>query len=134
MSTVVRPDVGYKNPYYISKERYYELKHFCLQYFDYKRRMAIEAPKYPLESMIVIRHTNIRSSDPTGLIASNRALYGHYIDIIDHCCQEAGGDICDWIHKAVTLGKSYATLNPPCSKAYFYKRYRKFFWLLDKCR
>ena len=32
MSTTIRPEISEKNKYYIDKHRYYELKHFCLQY------------------------------------------------------------------------------------------------------
>lgn len=39
MCTNVRPNVSKKNDYYISKERYYELKHFCLQYNDWMRAL-----------------------------------------------------------------------------------------------
>jgi hypothetical protein len=46
--------------------------------------------------------------------------------MIEDCCKKAGGDIEKYLFKAVTEGKSYAVLNPPCSKEYFY--------LLDKVR
>ena len=32
MGTNIRPEISERNPYWISKHRYYELKHFCLQY------------------------------------------------------------------------------------------------------
>lgn len=32
MATTIRPELSEKNPYWIEKHRYYELKHFCLQY------------------------------------------------------------------------------------------------------
>lgn len=37
MGTVIRPEVSHKNTYYISKHRYYELKHFCLQYPEWRK-------------------------------------------------------------------------------------------------
>lgn len=120
MSTVLRATVSYKSPYYVSKERYYELKHFCLQYKDYKKHIA--------------EGESFKGKDKTATIAVNNVFYGHYIDIIDECCNKAGEDIYIWLHKAVTEGKSYATLNPPCSKEYFYLRYRAFYYLLDKVR
>ena len=36
MSTLIRPELSKENPYYISKHRYYELTHFCLQYHEWK--------------------------------------------------------------------------------------------------
>ena len=37
MSTTIRPEVSEKNKYWIERHRYYELKHFCLQYYIWKR-------------------------------------------------------------------------------------------------
>ena len=37
MSTVIRPEISKKNLYWIPKHRYYELKHFCLQYPEWKK-------------------------------------------------------------------------------------------------
>lgn len=32
MGTIIRPELSEKNKYWLEKHRYYELKHFCLQY------------------------------------------------------------------------------------------------------
>ena len=37
MGTTIRPELSEKNPYWIEKHRYYELKHFCLQYPIWKK-------------------------------------------------------------------------------------------------
>ncbi len=37
MATVLRSELSPKNKYYIDKHRYYELKHFCLQYPEWKQ-------------------------------------------------------------------------------------------------
>ena len=34
-------ELSERNPYYISKHRYYELKHFCLQYPEWEEAMAL---------------------------------------------------------------------------------------------
>ena len=36
MTTSIRPEIAYSHPYYVSKHRYYELKHFCLQYYEWQ--------------------------------------------------------------------------------------------------
>ena len=36
MGTDIRPEITTKSDYQISKHRYYELKHFCLQYIEWK--------------------------------------------------------------------------------------------------
>ena len=38
MSTTIRPKISEKNKYYINEHRYYELKHFCLQYPLWEKR------------------------------------------------------------------------------------------------
>lgn len=37
MGNIIRAEVSENNPYWIEKHRYYELKHFCLQYPIWKR-------------------------------------------------------------------------------------------------
>lgn len=39
MGTTIRPELSEKNPYWIERHRYYELKHFCLQYPIWKKHM-----------------------------------------------------------------------------------------------
>ena len=41
MSTTIRPELSEKNQYWIEKHRYYELKHFCLQYPIWRRYYAM---------------------------------------------------------------------------------------------
>ena len=40
MGTTIRPELSEKNPYWIERHRYYELKHFCLQYPIWKKASA----------------------------------------------------------------------------------------------
>ena len=40
MGTVIRPEITKKNKYWIEKHRYYELKHFCLQYPIWRKAYA----------------------------------------------------------------------------------------------
>ena len=37
MSTVIRSVISKKNPYHISKHRTLELKHFCMQYEEWRQ-------------------------------------------------------------------------------------------------
>ena len=37
MSTVIRPELSKSSKYWIDRHRYYELKHFCLQYPIWKK-------------------------------------------------------------------------------------------------
>lgn len=71
MATVIRAEISRKNKYWINKHRYYELKHFCLQYPIWKQkrdlvyasmieRTAIEADPY-LHNYIIKGVTEGRS-------------------------------------------------------------------------
>ena len=40
MATVIRAELSKNNKYWISKHRYYELKHFCLQYPEWQKEYS----------------------------------------------------------------------------------------------
>ena len=111
----IRSEISVKSPYYISKHRYLELKHFCLQYPEW--RAEVSKLNY-----FGSAGDGIRGSEPSKPVES---------------CLAADPDIFEWLLKSVTLGLSYETLSTleiPCGRGYFYERYRKFFWCLDRVR
>lgn len=138
MSTVIRPEISAKNKYYIDKHRYYELKHFCLQYNEWKKAYAscnesiIFASKFERES------TSNIPSDITAKYAIKRAYYAGRIKIVEKAAMEADEFLYPYILKAVSEGLSYtylkAKLDIPCGRDMYYDRYRKFFWLLSEAR
>lgn len=132
MSTIIRAKISTSNPYYISKHRYYELKHHCLQYPEWKQEIAKLRTRSLIQAHSIKISTDARVIDKTAEMGLVGAYMASLVTTVDKCCEIAGGDISDYIHIAVTQGKSYSVLNPPCGKEYFYKKYRQFFWLLDK--
>lgn len=135
MSTVIRPMVTENSPYWLPKHRYYELKHFCLQYPEWKsayNSMSINIVRRPEE----IRGSDV--SDPTAKEAIVRAILKSHIDQVDRAIAETDENLGSYIFKAVTEGVSYnymrTKLNMPCCKETFYKLYRKFFFVLSKYR
>ena len=59
------------------------------------------------------------------------------IELVEETCLEAGEDIYDWLMKCVAFGIGFPTLEKqgiPCGRDYFYERYRRYFYLLDKKR
>lgn len=138
MATVIRAEISERNKYWISKHRHYELKHFCLQYPDWKREYAVlDTPSLPSSSAEKLPSSNI-PGDPTGKFAMKKAYYSERIKLINKIAMEADGDLYNYILKAVTEGLSYtylkSKLNIPCSKDTYYDRYRRFFWLLSETR
>lgn len=135
MSTTVRPEISVKNKYWIDKHRYYELKHFCLQYPIWKKaRSALDGFNKIPANTVPISKTNIISS-PTEKCAEARLFYSNRIDMIEKIAQETDDKLSVYILRAVTEGISYdylrAVLNIPCCKDVYYDLYRRFFWLLS---
>jgi len=138
MSTVIRPEISEKNKYWIDKHRHYELKHFCLQYPEWKKAYAeFNDPSIPL-SMIERMPTDNLPGDPTAKRAMMKAYYSDKIALIEKTALETDLYLHEYILKAVTEGLSYAhlktKLNIPCGRDMYYDRYRRFFWILSQTR
>lgn len=136
MSTVIRPEISRKNKYWIDRHRHYELKHFCLQYPEWKRAYR-SSPS--ISSSVTEELTRSGTyGDPTAKHAIRKTCYMERIKLVERIAGEADEDLHNYILKAVTEGLSYTYLRTkldiPCSRDMYYDRYRKFFWLLDNAR
>ena len=140
MGTNIRPELSKKNGNYISKHRYYELKHFCLQYPEWlKAKQALEGSLIKSPSLTDTRSSKV--SNPTMDIAIMLESFDSRIklirDSIDLACSE-DGDLGNYIFIAVTEGLSFNTMKMqyriPCEKDMYYDRYRRFFQVLSKLR
>lgn len=138
MSTVIRPELSRQNKYHIDRHRFYELKHFCLQYPAWKRTyhsltMTISAA--PFDS---VRTQINQYGDPVAACAEARRYYAEKIELIENAARNTDPDIGPYILKGVTEGLSYdvlkARLDIPCCKDVYYDLYRRFFWLLHRSR
>lgn len=138
MATLIRPELSEKNKYWIDKHRYYELKHFCLQYPIWKKAyLALDGLSKASSDVVCVLKSN-SYSDPTEKCAIAKAYYSERISMVERATKEADPDLANYILKAVTEGFSFnylkASLEIPCSKDTYYDRYRRFFWLLSKER
>lgn len=138
MGTVIRPEVSTKNKYWISKHRHYELKHFCLQYGDWKRSYINCNESIIFASSVDRMPSGNLHSDLTAKYATKRAYYSERIQLIERAAREADEFLYPYILKAVTEGLSYthlkSRLDIPCGKDMYYDRYRKFFWILSELK
>ena len=121
MSTVIRAELSHKSKYHIDKHRYYELKHFCLQYPNWKKSYA--------EVDAMAQNGGHERISPTNRVS----------DMTAACAEKlADPDLSEYIVKAVTSNLGYAylktKLDMPASKDMYYDRYRKFFWHLSQAR
>lgn len=138
MATVIRPELSIKNKYWIDKHRHYELKHFCLQYPEWKRAYAdFDNPSMPLSTIERVSTSNL-PGDPTAKRAMMKAHYRERMQLVERVAAEADRYLAAYILKAVTENLSYSYLKSkleiPCGKDMYYDRYRRFFWLLSKER
>lgn len=138
MSTTIRPELSEKNQYWIDKHRYYELKHFCLQYPRW-RRLYNSLICYPSTwpSAAPPCKTNV-ISDPVSKYVDERLFYANRMDMLERVAKETDELLSCYILKAITEGISYdhlkARTDIPCCKDTYYDLYRRFFWLLSKER
>ncbi len=100
----VRPELSKKNRYYISKHRYYELKHLCLQYSSIKK-------ENPEDSRTKLIEYAAKNTDEELM---NYILIGVTVG-------------CSYNILRVRY-------NIPCCQDTYYNLYRRFFWLLDQAR
>lgn len=134
MGTVTRPELSEKNPYWISRHRYYELKHFCLQYSEWKENY-ISIDGMPSKSGSIAEYVDGgKIANITAVIAETRLYYRDRMEMVENAAMKAGDDLGKLLLKAVTEGLSYETVSPPCCKEVWYVIYRRFFWILDKAR
>lgn len=138
MATTIRPELSEKNPYWIEKHRYYELKHFCLQYPIWQKQYSLISNTRSNEAYSLTPIVNQSFYDSTGETAVDRTYYSLRIELLEKVAKETDDVIGNYILKGVTEGWSYdilkARLNIPCCKDIYYDLYRRFFWLLDKER
>lgn len=131
-----KSELSRKNPYWLSKHRYMELEHFCLQYPEWKELLK------ELESHI----SQNWDSDTKGPISIRsledlvikRDQLQQKIDMVDEAGRQCDDVIGMSIVKAVTEGLSFEAAKAECEVPYekdaWYNRRRFFFWLLDKKR
>ena len=135
MGTTLRAELSEKNPYWIEKHRYYELKHFCLQYPIWKKAYSALDGLHSKTMNLAINVVTHGVTDSTAKYAIAKAYYSDRIEMLERVATMTSTDLGDYILKGVTEGISYdilkARLNVPCCKDTYYELYRRFFWLLD---
>ena len=127
--------------YGISKARYRELYYFCLQY---REMLAEKEECYTLDGRIRPGYTldgkaadiwsgAVKSAKKDALTHKVQKVIdlGEKIQLIEQTAIEAGGELYPWILEAVTTGRSWEAVMPPCYEKKFRKLRRKFYYLLS---
>lgn len=122
--------------YGISKHRFYELFHYCLQYNEWKDEL-----NYTTDTVKSVQITDMPHGsgvgDPTNQLATRRAMLSAKCELLENTAKEADSSLWQYILKDVTdENVSYTYLKQimsiPCGKNYYYDKRRKFFYLLSK--
>lgn len=138
MGTTIRAKISKNNKWWISRHRYYELKHFCMQYADWVMELEDLDSLPESEASLSAPDKTNRVNDPVGKCAERREDINKRVEMIEECAELTDSELGYYILIGVTRGISYDILrlnyNIPCCKNVYYDLYRKFFWILDKKR
>lgn len=139
MSTTIRPELSEKNKFWIERHRYYELKHFCLQYPIWKSsRLLITGLSQNSIDILGRTYPHGIGEDPTVRAAEAREFFTDRMNLVEHTAKELDPVLGEFIFQAVTEGYTYeffkTNQNIPCSREVYYDYYREFFWQLNVTR
>lgn len=130
----LKSELSEKSKYWISRHRYYELKHFCLQYPEWRRLYA--DLEFKMEGNIGDGVASSTISDPTAKLGQMRADLKRAMELVERCALEADPILGKYVLKGVTRGITFVRLQTmeeiPCGKDLYYDCYRRFFWLLSQ--
>lgn len=126
-----------KDEYGISKHRYLEVIHHCLQYPEWREELenmtdTVKAIQYGQEGK-----GSPSQASATERLAIKRAELLEKCERIEQTAIEADADIYQWLLEGVTT--DYATYiylrdakGLPCGDQKYYRARRKFYWLMSK--
>lgn len=108
--------------YELPRHRFLELKHFCLQYWDWRKQLILadrEKPGTPQDD--VVSNTATRRTD-----------LNNAIQLIEKTAWNTDTNLGSYILRSVTENLTVSQVDPPVSKDEFFELRRKFFWLLSE--
>lgn len=122
--------------YKISKHRFAEIYHFCLQYNEWKDELKYKTDT--VASPIITDMPTSHSDDSAvEILAIRRDQLEKKCNIIENTARETDPSIYQYILKAVTnehVSYNYlrTVMGIPCGKNYYYDKRRKFYYLLSQ--
>lgn len=112
-----------KTEYALSKHRFYELKHFCLQYPEWKT-LYLQADGWPKE-------ISVNEGDTTSRDGINRADLARKMLLVEETCCDICGEYYLLMLDLVAFGNKPMLRKEQLDFWYYY---RKFFWELSHRR
>lgn len=134
MGTNIRNTISESNPYYISKHSYMMVRHYALQYPEWKKEKAEIETRVRFGFKIDgVKNGSVVS--PVEKTVDDMEKYFGRIELVERIAKIAGGDIWEYVLIGVTTECNYDYLRlvkgMPCCRDTYYKMYRKFYWLLQ---
>lgn len=122
--------------YNLSKHRFMELMHFCLQYEDWKRALNNLATIKSPEISDMPKGRGL-TTDVTAELGIKRAELEHNCMLIEDAARAADESLYEYIiyavtHEDVTYKYLSTVKHIPCSRNTWYAVRRKFYYMLDK--
>lgn len=119
--------------YNISREKYRELKYFCLQYPEWKHQLQTltDDLKAPIITDMPTAHNG---TDSTAMIMLKRIELAEKCALVERTAQEVCGNTYSPLLKNVTEGVRYESMPTYTGRRQFYENRRKFFYSLAKKR
>lgn len=130
----VRSELSGRNPSAISGHRYYELRHWCLQYPDWKKELW-QIERTQSSSLIRPEKRVEDAKRPVEELSERIEELKKKIQTVDRIAEKAGGEISKWLKIGVTEDRSFNELKTlrglPCERDMYYRCYRLFFKILS---
>lgn len=145
MSTTYRAKISKKNKYWISKHRFYEIQHHCLQYKEWKDEYLVLSTQgvSGVDYDGMPHGTNV--GDPTASVGMRMSALREKIDTVEDTVDEIDKEIIGKGNKSIKRhllaavtneGISYNYLDMvmgiPVGEKTYYAARRKFYWLMSQ--
>ena len=126
-----------KNPYYLTKHRFYEVYHYAMQYQEWKDEYRTTEQTMRGIAYDGVKVKSSGSGDELERVAIRLAELSEKIEMLEAVARETDKDLSEYILRGVTdeqVTYNYLSmvLHIPCSRNTYYSLRRKFYWLLSK--
>lgn len=110
----------------ISRARMLELKYFCRQYYEKKRK---------LKELCIISASRTDEKTKAADVAETAIAeikLKKDIEVMEEACREGAGNLGKWILKSLAEGGTYERSGAPCGRRQFYEAKKRVLILIDK--
>lgn len=126
-----------KNPYYLTKHRFYEVYHYAMQYQEWKDEYRTTEQTMRGIAYDGVKVKSSGNGDALERVAIRLTELSEKIEMLEAVAKETDKDLSEYILRGVTdeqVTYNYLSmvLHIPCSRNTYYSLRRKFYWLLSK--